>query len=101
MSTLILLLSNHVYHSLRHTKTGQGSDQNREDIGRGRCLAGNQAGTIREWKRRYMSDGPEGLDRPGNDDLDNEQVPAEYERVMSLDVMDTLDWIRRMPASPY
>ena len=54
-------------------------------------------GTIREWKRRYMWDGPEGLDRPCNDDLDNDQVPAEYERVMSLDVMDTLDWIRRMP----
>ena len=53
--------------------------------------------TIREWKRRYMWDGPEGLDRPCNDDLDNDQVPAEYERVMSLDVMDTLDWIRRMP----
>ena len=54
-------------------------------------------GTIREWKRRYMWDGPEGLDRSRNDDLDNDQVPAEYERVMSLDVMDTLDWIRRMP----
>jgi hypothetical protein len=55
-------------------------------------------GTIREWKRRYMWDGPEGLDRPYNDDLDNDQVPAEYERVMSLDVMDTLDWIRRIDA---
>ena len=54
-------------------------------------------GTIRELKRRYMWDGPEGLDRPRNDDLDTDQVPAEYERVMSLDVMDTLDWIRRMP----
>ena len=54
-------------------------------------------GTIREWKRRYMWDGPEGLDRPCNEDLDHDQVPAEYERVMSLDVMDTLDWIRRMP----
>ena len=28
--------------------------------------------------------------------MDTDQV-AEYERVMSLDVMDTLDWIRRMP----
>ncbi|MDA7522881.1 hypothetical protein N8535_00475 [bacterium] len=36
-------------------------------------------GTAREWKRRYMWDGPEGQDRPCNDD------------------MDTLDWIRRMP----
>ena len=54
-------------------------------------------GTIREWKRRYMWDGPEGHDRPCNDDMDTDQVPAEYERVMSLDVMDTLDWIRRMP----
>ncbi len=54
-------------------------------------------GTVREWKRRYMWDGPEGLDRPCNDDLDSDQLPAEYERVMSLDVMDTLDWIRRMP----
>ena len=53
--------------------------------------------TIREWKRRYMCDGPEGLDRPCNDDLDNDQAPAEYERVMSLDVMYTLDWTRRMP----
>ena len=44
-------------------------------------------GTIREWKRRYMWDGPEGLDRPCNDDLDNDQVPAEYERVMSLDAI--------------
>ena len=54
-------------------------------------------GTVREWKRRYMWDGPEGQDRPCNDDMDTDQVPAEYERVMSLDVMDTLDWIRRMP----
>ena len=54
-------------------------------------------GTIREWKRRYMWDGPEGQDRPCNDNMDTDQVPAEYERVMSLDVMDTLDWIRRMP----
>ena len=30
--------------------------------------------TIREWKRRYMCDGPEGLDRPCNDDLDNDPV---------------------------
>ena len=29
-------------------------------------------GTIREWKRRYMWDGPESLDRPCNDDLDND-----------------------------
>ncbi|MDC0267708.1 hypothetical protein OAK97_00195 [bacterium] len=54
-------------------------------------------GTVREWKRRYMWDGPEGQDRPCNDDMDSDQLPAEYERVMSLDVMDTLDWIRRMP----
>ena len=54
-------------------------------------------GTVREWKRRYMWDGPEDQDRPCNDDMDTDQVPAEYERVMSLDVMDTLDWIRRMP----
>ena len=54
-------------------------------------------GIIREWKRRYMWDGPEGLDRPCNDYLDNDQVPAEYERIMSLDVMDTLDWIRWIP----
>ena len=54
-------------------------------------------GTVREWKRRYMWDGPEGLDRPCHDDLDGDQLPVEYERVMSLDVMDTLDWIRRMP----
>ena len=54
-------------------------------------------GTVREWKRRYMWDGPEGQDRPCNDDMDTDQVPAEYERVMSPDVMDTLDWIRRMP----
>jgi uncharacterized protein YjcR len=50
-------------------------------------------GTIREWKRRYMWDGPEDLDRPCNDDLDNDQVPAEYERVISLNVIDTLDCI--------
>jgi len=54
-------------------------------------------GTFREWKRRYMWDGSEAQGRPYNDDLDTDQVPAEYERVMSLDVMDTLDWIRRMP----
>ena len=46
--------------------------------------------TVREWKRRYMWDGPEGLDRPCHDDLDDGQLPVEYERVMSLDVMDTL-----------
>jgi len=44
-----------------------------------------------------MWDGSEGQDRPCNDDMDTDQVPAAYERVMSLDVMDTLDWIRRMP----
>ena len=54
-------------------------------------------GTVREWKRRYMWDGHVGMDRPCNEDLDTDQVPAEYERVMSLDVMDTLDWIGRMP----
>ena len=54
-------------------------------------------GTVREWKRRYMWDGHEDMDRPCNEDLDTDQVPAEYERVMSLDVMDTLDWIGRMP----
>ena len=43
-----------------------------------------------------MWDGPEGQDRPCNDDMDTDQV-AEYERVMSLDVMNTLDSIRRMP----
>ena len=39
---------------------------------------------------------PEGQDRPCNDDMDTDQV-AECERVMSLDVMNTLDSIRRMP----
>ena len=57
-------------------------------------------GTLHEWKGRYMWDGPEGLDRPCNDDLDNDPAPAEYERIMSLVVMDTLDWIRRIPR-PY
>ena len=57
-------------------------------------------GTLHEWKGRYMRDGPEGLDRPCNDDLDNDPAPAEYERIMSLDVMDTWDWIRRIPR-PY
>jgi hypothetical protein len=61
------------------------------------ALLDNKPGTVREWKRRYMWDGPEGQERPCNDDMDTDQVPAEYERVMSLDVMDTLDWIRRMP----
>ncbi len=61
------------------------------------ALLGIKPGTIREWKRRYMWDAPEGLDRPCNDYLDNDQVPAEYEWVMSLDVMDTLDWIRQIP----
>ena len=54
-------------------------------------------GTFREWTRRYMWDGSEAQGRSCNDDMDTDQVPAEYERVMSLDVMDTLDWIRRMP----
>ena len=54
-------------------------------------------GTVRECKRRYMWDGPGAMNRPCHDDLEDEQLPAEYERVMSLDVMDTLDWIRRMP----
>lgn len=34
-------------------------------------------GTLHEWKGRYMWDGPEGLDRPCNDDLDNDPAPAE------------------------
>ncbi|XOV70437.1 MAG: helix-turn-helix domain-containing protein [Verrucomicrobiota bacterium] len=54
-------------------------------------------GTVREWKRRYMWDGPEGLDRQCGDDLDDNQLPTEYERIMSTDVMETLHWIRRMP----
>jgi len=54
-------------------------------------------GTVREWKRRYMWDGPDGFDRQCGDDLDDNQLPAEYERVMSTDVMETLHWIRRMP----
>ncbi|MDC0264534.1 hypothetical protein OAL86_05445 [Verrucomicrobia bacterium] len=29
-------------------------------------------GTVREWKRRYMWDGPEGQDRPYKDDLEGE-----------------------------
>jgi len=54
-------------------------------------------GTVREWKRRYMWNGPEGLDRQCGDDLDDNQLPAEYERIMSTDDMETLHWIRRMP----
>ena len=54
-------------------------------------------GTVREWKRRYMWDGPDGSDRQCSDDLDDDQLPAEYERIMSTDVMETLHWIRRMP----
>jgi transposase len=56
-------------------------------------------GTVREWKRRYMWDGPDGSDRQRSDDLDDNQLPAEYERIMSTDVMETLHWIRRMPMS--
>ena len=29
-------------------------------------------GTVREWKRRCMWDGPEGQDRPCNDDMDTD-----------------------------
>ena len=54
-------------------------------------------GTVREWKRRYLWHGPDGLDRQCGDDLDEDQLPAEYERIMSTDVMETLHWIRRMP----
>lgn len=36
-------------------------------------------------------------DGPYNDHRATDQVPAEYERVMRLDVMDTLDCICRMP----
>jgi len=54
-------------------------------------------GTVREWKRRYLWHGPDGLDRQCADDLDEDQLPAEYERIMSTDVMETLHWIRRMP----
>ena len=56
-------------------------------------------GTVREWKRRYMWDGPEGQDRKCGDHLDDDQLTAEYERIMSTDVMETLHWIRRMPMS--
>ena len=34
-STLILLLSNHVYPTPRHTQTGQGTHRNRQDLGLG------------------------------------------------------------------
>ena len=44
-----------------------------------------------------MWDGSEGQVRFCNDNLDSNHLPAEFQRVMSLDVMDTLDWIRRMP----
>ena len=36
-------------------------------------------------------------DGPCNDDMATDKVPEEYERVMRLDVMDTMDWICRMP----
>ena len=44
-----------------------------------------------------MWDGSEGQVRFCNDNLDSNHLPAEFQRVMSMDVMDTLDWIRRMP----
>jgi hypothetical protein len=44
-----------------------------------------------------MWNGPDGSDRQCSDDLDDDQLPAEYERIMSTDVMETLHWIRRMP----
>ena len=31
-------------------------------------------GTVREWKRRYMWDGPEGQERPCNDDMGTDQT---------------------------
>jgi len=36
-------------------------------------------GNVREWKRRYMWYGLEGQDRACNDDMNTDQVPAEYE----------------------
>ncbi|MDA7525061.1 hypothetical protein N8616_05615 [Verrucomicrobia bacterium] len=50
-------------------------------------------GTVREWKRRYMWDGPEGQDRPRRSGSALQRrsrrgvAASEYERVMSLDVM--------------
>ena len=34
---------------------------------------------------------------PSHDDLDKDQLPAEYEQIMNLDIMEPFDWIGLMP----
>ena len=45
----------------------------------------------------HIWDGPENVNRPSHDDLDKDQLPAEYEQIMNLDIMEPFDWIGLMP----
>jgi hypothetical protein len=69
----LVLTGTSCYHTAMSTLTMDIRRQAKELIETGKtsaevgALLNIKPGTIREWKRRYMWDGPEGLDRPAWD----------------------------------
>ncbi len=60
-------------------------------------VLGLHPGTVREWKRRYDWEAPSDLgDRVELDDIEDAALVEEYERIMSEDVMQTLQRFTRM-----
>ena len=71
------------------------SGMNAEDVGRALEV---RPGTIREWKRRYEWGSLEEEETLTEfDEIDDPALIAEYRRIMSEDVMRTLDRFARMP----
>ena len=68
---------------------------NAEDVGRALEV---RPGTVREWKRRYeWGTRKEEETIAEFDEIDDPALIAEYRRIMSEDVMRTLDRFARMP----
>ncbi|MDA7525466.1 hypothetical protein N8616_01290 [Verrucomicrobia bacterium] len=71
------------------------SGMNAEDVGRALEV---RPGTVREWKRRYeWGTHKEEETIAEFDEIDDPALIAEYRRIMSEDVMRTLDRFARMP----
>ncbi|MDC0325565.1 hypothetical protein OAM01_02290 [bacterium] len=71
------------------------SGMNAEDVGRALEV---RPGTVREWKRRYeWGTLKEEETMTEFDEIDDPALIAEYRRIMSEDVMRTLDRFVRMP----
>ncbi|MDB4610094.1 hypothetical protein OAH46_03295 [Verrucomicrobia bacterium] len=60
-------------------------------------VLGLHSGTVREWKRRYEWRSPSDAgDRVELDDIEDAALVEEYDRIMSEDVMQTLQRFTRM-----